>query len=87
MREDGVPVKVPTEFWTLSALPEGYIERWLAADGARVEAGSPVALIRVEDTLQKLVAPATGTLTIGCPANSVVDPGMSVARITPQLDA
>lgn len=87
MRNNCVPLKVPPEFWTLSALPEGYIERWLAADGARVEAGSPVALIRVEGALQKLIAPATGKLTIASAVNSVVDPGMSIGQIAAQLDA
>lgn len=82
-----IAVKVPPDFWALSALPEGYIERWLAGEGSQVEAGATIAMIRVEGLLHKLVAPATGKLLIEAAVNSVVDPGMCIARITPRLDA
>lgn len=87
MSGNSVTLKVPPEFWALSALPEGYIERWLVPDGARIEAGATVALVRVEGALHKLLAPTTGKLKIDSAANSVVDPGMSVGQIRPQLDA
>lgn len=87
MSEDSVTLRVPPELWALGALPEGYIERWLVTDGARVSAGSAVARIRVEGMLHDLLSSATGKLRIESAANSVVDPGMSVGQITPQLDA
>jgi hypothetical protein len=87
MSKNSVALKVPPEFWALSALPEGYIERWLVTDGTRVKAGSAVALVRVEGSLHELIAPATGKLTIESAANSVVDPGMPIGQIAPQLDA
>jgi len=87
MNASFVTLKVPQEFWALSALPEGYIERWLVSDGARIEVGVPVALVRIEGALHRLLAPATGKLRIDSAANSVVDPGMPVGQITPQLDA
>jgi hypothetical protein len=87
MSENSMTLKVPPELWALSALPQGYIERWLVTDGARVNAGSAVAQIRVEGMLHDLLSPATGKLRIDSAANSVVDPGMSVGQITPQFDA
>jgi hypothetical protein len=87
MSSNDVTLKVPPEFWALSALPEGYIEQWLVPDGAQVSAGAPVAQVRVEGALHKLLAPATGRIVIESGTNSVVDPGMQVGRIAPQLDA
>jgi pyruvate/2-oxoglutarate dehydrogenase complex dihydrolipoamide acyltransferase (E2) component len=62
-------------------LPEGVLERWLLAEGAMVEAGKPVAAIRIEDALHNITAPATGRLTETAAVNSVVEPGTSIGRI------
>lgn len=82
-----IPVRVPAEFWVLSALPEGYIERWVSADASSVDAGSVLALVRVEGQLHKLLSPAKGRLHIDIRTNGIVDPGIQVAHIQPRMDA
>jgi hypothetical protein len=82
-----VDIKIPPEFWASSIMPEGVIEKWLQPNGSPVEAGAPIAAIRVEGMLHRLLAPCTGTLQAGCKANSVVDPGFVIGRILPRLDA
>jgi pyruvate/2-oxoglutarate dehydrogenase complex dihydrolipoamide acyltransferase (E2) component len=62
-------------------LPEGVLERWFLAEGAVVEAGEPLAAIRIEDALHNITAPASGRLTETAAVNSVVDPGTSIGRI------
>jgi hypothetical protein len=81
-----IPVTVPPEFWSLSCLPEGFIERWLETDATKVNMGAPLAVVRVEGLGHKLVAPASGVLKIEAKVNSVVDPGMRVGEIFPHLD-
>ena len=82
-----VDVKVPPEFWASSILPEGIIEKWIRPNGSRVSAGDPIAAIRVEGMLHKLLAPCGGTLQARCKTNSVVDPGFVIGRIVLRLDA
>ena len=36
-----IPIRVETELWATSLLPEGMIEKWLVPDGAFVERGDP----------------------------------------------
>jgi hypothetical protein len=82
-----VDIKIPPEFWASSIMPEGVMEKWLQPDGGPVEAGKPIAAIRVEGMLHNLLAPCTGTLLASCKANTVVDPGFVIGRILPRLDA
>jgi hypothetical protein len=63
------------------------IEQWLLADGSVVEAGDPVASVRIEDALHQLVAPARGRLSIGMRANSVVEPDTGIGTIVRQISA
>lgn len=58
-------VAVSPDLWATNVLPEGIIEQWLSPDGGRVEAGDPIATVRIEDALHDLVAPARGRLRIG----------------------
>ncbi len=74
-------VRVDSGLWRSSILPEGIVERWFVADGARVTAGAPVAAVRIEDALHEITAPADGVLTIRAKANAVVDPGSVLAEI------
>lgn len=74
-------IAVSPDLWATSMLPEGVIERWLFPDGSRIEAGDPVATVRIEDALHELVAPARGRLSIGLKVNSVVEPGTSIGTI------
>lgn len=82
-----IDIKVPPELWASSIMPEGVIEKWLQPDGSRVSVGDPIAAIRVEGMLHKLLAPCTGTLRANCKANSVIDPGFVIGRILPRPDA
>jgi pyruvate/2-oxoglutarate dehydrogenase complex dihydrolipoamide acyltransferase (E2) component len=75
------PIKVEAELWATSLLPEGMIEKWLVPDGAFVEAGDPLAALRIEDALHELIAPAEGWLTIDRKANDVVEPGAVIGHI------
>ena len=78
-------IAVTPDLWSTTILPEGLIEQWLFPDGSFVEAGDPVAAIRIEDALHELVAPARGRLSIGLRANSVIEPGMVIGNIVRQL--
>ena len=82
-----IDIKVPPEFWAASIMPEGIIEKWLQPDGSHVSAGDPIAAIRIEGMVHKLLAPCAGTLQASCKANCVVDPGFVIGRILPRLDA
>jgi pyruvate/2-oxoglutarate dehydrogenase complex dihydrolipoamide acyltransferase (E2) component len=75
------PIRVETELWATSLLPEGMIEKWLVPDGAFVETGDPLAALRIEGALHELIAPAEGWLTIDRKANDVVEPGAVVGHI------
>jgi len=74
-------IAVSPDLWATSMLPEGVIERWLYPDGSRVEAGDPIATVRIEDALHELVAPARGRLNIGLKVNSVIEPGTGIGTI------
>lgn len=74
-------IAVSPDLWTTSMLPEGIIEQWIFPDGSRVEAGDPIATIRIEDALHELAAPARGRLSIGLKVNSVIEPGMGIGTI------
>jgi hypothetical protein len=74
-------ISVDPSLWANSILPEGYIENWIAADGTPVEAGDPVACIRIESMLHELMSPATGILHIDRGTNSVVEPGAVIGRV------
>ncbi|HKX36898.1 MAG TPA: biotin/lipoyl-containing protein [Rhizorhapis sp.] len=78
-------IAVSPDLWATSMLPEGIIERWIFPDGSRVEAGDPIATVRIEDALHELVAPARGQLSIGLKVNSVVEPGMDIGTIVRQV--
>ena len=75
-------IAVDEALWASSMLPEGVVERWLIADGALVKQGEPIARIRIEDALHEIMAPTNGRLTIVLPANSIVEPGSLLAKIT-----
>lgn len=84
---NAIDIKVPPEFWASSIMPEGIIEKWLRPDGSHVKVGDPVAAIRVESMLHKLLAPGEGLLQVTSNANSVVDPGYVIGRIVRQQEA
>lgn len=77
-----VEVVVDSSLWGTSILPQGYIENWIVADGRLVEAGAPLACIRIESALHEVMSPATGTLHIDRATNSIVEPGAVIGRVT-----
>jgi pyruvate/2-oxoglutarate dehydrogenase complex dihydrolipoamide acyltransferase (E2) component len=74
-------IKVATELWASSIIPEGLLEKWLVPDGTFVAAGEAVAAVRIEGALHDLAAPADGWLTISQRSNSVVAPGDVIGHI------
>ena len=74
-------ISVAPELWATSILPEGILERWNFSEGREVEAGDPVALVRIESALHDILAPTKGKLHIHCKANSVVDPGCVIGYV------
>lgn len=76
-----IDIRVDPDLWRNSILPEGFIEHWLRPDGARVEAGDPIAAIRIEESLHELAAPAHGHLHILQKDNAVIEPGMVIGEI------
>lgn len=80
-------IAVSPDLWATSMLPEGIIEQWILPDGSRVEAGDPIATVRIEEALHDLVAPARGRLSIGLKVNSVIEPGTGIGTIVRLVSA
>jgi len=74
-------ITVPEGLW--GSDDEGVIFAWIYADGARVEAGKLVAELTVEKAQLELLAPASGTLRILAPAETVVRKGTVIGKIEP----
>ncbi|OAI43424.1 hypothetical protein AYO42_06130 [Rhizomicrobium sp. SCGC AG-212-E05] len=79
------PLQVSADLWGTCLLPEGILEGWLRPDGGLVEAGDPVAIVRIEDALHELMAPAKGRLSISVKAHAVVEPGTVLGSIIRNL--
>jgi biotin carboxyl carrier protein len=79
------PLQVSADLWATSLLPEGILEGWLRPDGSLVEAGDPVAIVRIEDALHELVAPAKGRLSISVKVHAVIEPGTILGNIVRNL--
>lgn len=75
-------IRAAEALWASSMLPEGILERWLVADGARVAAGDPVAEIRIEDALHEIVTLNSGHLVVLAATDSVIEPGTLLATVT-----
>lgn len=74
-------IRVAPELWSCNMLPEGVLERWLRPDGSEVQAGDPVATVRIEDSLHELAAPAGGRLRTDLKINSIIEPGMVIGSV------
>jgi hypothetical protein len=79
--EATVALKATESLWATSIMPEGCLERWRVADGARVHLGQALADLKIEGALHEIVAPAAGRLFQSAPANSVVEPGDLLGRL------
>jgi len=60
---------------------EGTLTEWLAADGARVEAGKPLYTLELDKSVQEVESPASGTLKILAATGEVYAVGHLVAEI------
>ena len=75
-------ISVSADLWGTSILPEGILEKWTFPDGSQVEAGDPVAAVRIESALHEIMAPVTGRLHITCKPNTVIEPGTVIGQIS-----
>lgn len=75
-------IRIAEDFWAGRMLPEGVVERWIAANGDEVAAGTPVAEVRIEDSLHEIIAPASGRLMTYVAKNDIVEPGSVIGQIT-----
>lgn len=75
-------IVIPADLWGTNILPEGLLERWIFVDNALVEAGDPVAAVRIEGALHNIMAPLRGTLHIAAKPNSVVEPGSAIGTVS-----
>ena len=75
-------ISIAPELWASSTFPEGILERWVSAEGQMVEAGDPVAVVRIESALHDIMAPARGRLHIHCRENAVLEPGRVIGHVS-----
>jgi hypothetical protein len=74
-------IRVEPQLWATGLLPEGILEKWLMPDGAFIEEGQPIAVVRIEDALHDLCSPGEGWLTIDRKTNSVIEPGAVIGHL------
>jgi len=74
-------INVPAELWSTSLMPEGILERWLVADGDKVDAGRPIAVVRIEGARHEILAPTSGRIKSAAAENSVIEPGSVLADV------
>ena len=70
--------------WASSIMPEGCLERWRVADGAKVHLGQALADLKIEGAVHEIVAPTAGRLFQSARVNSVVEPGDLLGRLRPE---
>ncbi|WP_158913210.1 lipoyl domain-containing protein [Caulobacter sp. S45] len=76
-------VRLSEDLWATSMLPEGVLVRWRRGEGAFVASGAPLAEVRIEGGLHEIISPCWGRLDALARENAVVEPGMVIARVTP----
>lgn len=74
-----VAVTIPTDLWEEDS--EAVITSWLVSDGGTVNEGQLIAEIMVEKVQHEIRSPASGTITIGQPAEAVVGKGAEIASV------
>jgi len=72
-------ITVPADLWDTEE--EGVILTWIYSSGASVEQGKVLAELMVEKAQLEITAPASGTLTILAPPDTVVRKGTVIGRI------
>ena len=87
VQQPPVALQATESLWATSLMPEGCLERWRVADGAKVHLGQALAELRIEDALHEIVAPVAGHLFRSVRANTVVEPGDLLGRLQPERAA
>ena len=64
------------------SMNEGTLAEWLAADGAKVNAGQPLYSLESEKSVQEIEAPASGILKIIKPAGELYEVGTVIGEIS-----
>jgi pyruvate/2-oxoglutarate dehydrogenase complex dihydrolipoamide acyltransferase (E2) component len=75
-------ISVSPDLWGTNILPEGILENWTFVEGSQIEAGNPVATVRIESAVHEIMAPVTGRLHIACKPNTVIEPGTIIGQIS-----
>jgi pyruvate/2-oxoglutarate dehydrogenase complex dihydrolipoamide acyltransferase (E2) component len=63
------------------SMTEGVLTEWLVADGAAVEAGTPIYALETDKSVQEIEAPVAGTLRITGVAGETYEPGTAIGSI------
>jgi len=74
-------IRIASDLWDASVIPEGIIANWFYDDGSTVAAGVTIAELMVEKTTFDIAAPSAGILHIAVPKDGVVKPGTVVGTI------
>ena len=76
-----VDVTIPTDMWEEDD-KEAVVVSWLYGDGANVNEGDLIVEIMVDKAELELNSPATGTLNIIAPAETIIKKGDVIAEIS-----
>lgn len=77
-----VDVTLPLPAWEgVEEQVQGLLDRWLAQDGAAVEAGQPLARVVLVKSSMEIEAPVSGRLKILVPAGDNFARGQPLARV------
>ena len=75
-------IRVSEALWASSMVPEGIVENWRVADGSHVGVGDAIAAVTIEGAVHEIIAPRSGRLSIVALANTMIEPGSLLARLT-----
>ncbi|MBR1203710.1 MULTISPECIES: biotin/lipoyl-containing protein [unclassified Bradyrhizobium] len=78
-----IDIKADETLWRNTMLPEGFVTKWLVADGELAKEGHGIAVVRIEGALHDIVAPCHGRVKIETGVNHVIEPGSLLATLVP----
>lgn len=70
---------IPQDLWEEDI--EGVITTWFVSDGASIDEGDVIAEVMVQKIQHEVLAPASGTLSIGKEADDTVSKGDQIGTI------
>ena len=76
-----INIRADESLWRNGMLPEGFITKWLVADGDQVREGHGIVAVRIEGAVHDIVAPRDGRVKIEAGVNHVVEPGSLLATL------